>query len=54
VVKTGGELAGFDVASGAAEYGHAVSVIGSFPGVAAGGGRLFVADGDRVAAFAGV
>jgi outer membrane protein assembly factor BamB len=54
VVEAGGVLAGFNVASGAAGYRHGIDVAGSFPSLAAGGGRLFVADGHRVAVFAGV
>jgi outer membrane protein assembly factor BamB len=54
VVKGTGELAGFDLASGARRYSHGVSVAGSFPSPAAAGGWLFVPDGDRVAVFAGV
>ena len=45
---------GFSESTGAPVYRHSLSVAGSFPSPAAAGGRLFVPDGNRVAAFGGV
>jgi outer membrane protein assembly factor BamB len=54
VVDKSGALAGFSESSGSRVYRHSLSVAGSFPSPAAAGGRLFVPDGNRVAAFGGV
>jgi outer membrane protein assembly factor BamB len=54
VVDKSGALAGFSESTGAPVYRHSLSVAGSFPSPAAAGGRLFVPDGNRVAAFGGV
>jgi outer membrane protein assembly factor BamB len=54
VVDTNGVLVARAEATGAEEYHHSISVAGSFPSPAAGGGRLFAPDGNRVAAYSGV
>jgi outer membrane protein assembly factor BamB len=53
-VETGGTLVGLAPTTGAIRYQHAVQVAGSFPSPAAGSGRLFVPDGNRLEAFTGV
>jgi outer membrane protein assembly factor BamB len=54
VVDKRGALAGFSESTGVPVYRHSLGVVGSFPSSAATSGRLFVPDGNRVAAFRGV
>jgi hypothetical protein len=54
VVQSDGTLVARSVATGAVGYRRSIEVAGSFPNLAAAAGRLFAADGDRVAAFDGV
>ena len=53
-VDRGGHVDGFDARTGRPVYTHDVSVAGSFPTLAAYKGALYVADGNRVAAFTGI
>jgi outer membrane protein assembly factor BamB len=53
-VDRDGALLGYAENNGAKRYSYPVTVAGSFPTLSASGGRLFVADGTRVIAFAGV
>ena len=53
MVDRGGALDGFSQSTGAKVYSYPVAVAGSFPTLAASGGRLFVADGHRIIAFGG-
>ena len=53
-VDRGGQLVGLDARTGRRVYSHPLAVAGSFPTLAAFGGALYVADGDRVAAFSGI
>ncbi|MGH9057864.1 MAG: PQQ-binding-like beta-propeller repeat protein [Acidimicrobiales bacterium] len=53
-VDTAGTLVGLAGTTGRRVYGHPIAVAGSFPSLAAAGGRLYVPDGDRIAAFGGI
>ena len=53
-VDRGGHVDGFDARTGRPVYSHAVSVMGSFPTIAAYKGALYVPDGKGVAAFTGI
>lgn len=53
-VDRDGALLGYAENNGAKRYRYPVAVAGSFPTLSASVGRLFVADGTRVIAFAGV
>jgi outer membrane protein assembly factor BamB len=54
VVESDGTLVARSETTGVVQYRHSIQVAGSFPSLAAADGRLFAADGDRVAAFDGV
>jgi hypothetical protein len=54
VIESTGTLVARSEATGAVQYRHSIQAAGSFPSLAAAGGRAFAADGDRVAAFDGV
>jgi outer membrane protein assembly factor BamB len=54
VMDRAGALVGFSESAGRQVYRYPLSVAGSFPSPAAGGGRLFAPDGDRVAVFEGI
>ena len=53
-IDRSGALDGFSRSTGAKVYSYPVAVAGSFPTLAAARGALFVADGHRIIAFAGV
>ena len=53
-VDRDGTLLGYSENNAAKRYSYPVAVAGSFPTLSASSGRLFVADGTRVIAFAGV
>jgi outer membrane protein assembly factor BamB len=54
VIDRGGALVGFSESAGHELYRHSLTVAGSFPSPAAGGGRLYAPDGERVAVFRGI
>jgi hypothetical protein len=54
VIDRAGALVGFSESTGRQVYRYPLSVAGSFPSPAAGGGRLFAPDGDRLVVFEGV
>jgi outer membrane protein assembly factor BamB len=54
VIDRAGALVGFSESTGRQVYRYPLNVAGSFPSPAAGGGRLFAPDGDRVVVFEGV